>query len=506
MRYDYVEIGTSYFDTLIQDPSAGTGLSIEPIREYLDMLPNREGCVKVNAAITDKDGEVDVYLVEKNDVTSHSLPEWVCGCNSVCQPHPTVLKLLSEKNLEHLMRIRKVQAICVETLFEKYNIQSVDTLKIDVEGKDGHILAGWFETSTKRNVPLPKTIIIESNGLDQDGMTSRAIEAAVSLGYDATRKADDVILSLTRNKKRHLKILFFVEADWAFGSIHYEIGKFAHARGHTFDIVDWKKSYSLEAFKLLVDYYDFIVTTPTPNEISILVNDYRVPYEKIVLIGHSELDFRRLSAANRLDELNKVAGVAVVSESLCSSVVSSVDTNIIPAVLQLGVNYRKFYTSPSSELRVVGYAATNESYTPSGVEFKRGHLLETCTNQAGLKGHAAKNISWIAMPTYYKQIDALICSSLFEGAGLPSLEAAAAGRLVISTPVGHFPVNSSMGCGIIAPLEKRKFVEFTSRTLKYYADNPTAYREKCLSMQEAASNLDWSIRIEDWIEFFESLV
>jgi hypothetical protein len=41
MRYDFIEIGTSDFETLLQE-SSGVGLSIEPLKFYLDNLPNKD--------------------------------------------------------------------------------------------------------------------------------------------------------------------------------------------------------------------------------------------------------------------------------------------------------------------------------------------------------------------------------------------------------------------------------------------------------------------------------
>ena len=42
MKYDFIEIGTSNFDTLIEAADDTTvGISIEPIGYYLDQLPDR---------------------------------------------------------------------------------------------------------------------------------------------------------------------------------------------------------------------------------------------------------------------------------------------------------------------------------------------------------------------------------------------------------------------------------------------------------------------------------
>ena len=83
------------------------------------------------------------------------------------------------------------------------------------------------------------------------------------------------------------------------------------------------------------------------------------------------------------------------------------------------------------------------------------------------------------MPEFYRSVDAVVTSSISEAAQLPVMEAAAAGRLVIGTPVGHFPLRAYQGGGIIAPAAADKFRAFTAATLRYYKDNPTAYVEKC---------------------------
>ena len=84
------------------------------------------------------------------------------------------------------------------------------------------------------------------------------------------------------------------------------------------------------------------------------------------------------------------------------------------------------------------------------------------------------------------------------------MEAAAAGRLVIGTPVGHFPLRAYQGGGIIAPAAADKFRAFTAATLRYYKDNPTAYVEKCRSIQEAAQQFDWQYVIGEWVELMEA--
>ena len=53
MHYHFVEIGTSYFNTEIEKASNNCfGLSVEPIINYLNKLPNKPNVIKVNKAIS----------------------------------------------------------------------------------------------------------------------------------------------------------------------------------------------------------------------------------------------------------------------------------------------------------------------------------------------------------------------------------------------------------------------------------------------------------------------
>jgi glycosyltransferase involved in cell wall biosynthesis len=85
-----------------------------------------------------------------------------------------------------------------------------------------------------------------------------------------------------------------------------------------------------------------------------------------------------------------------------------------------------------------------------------------------LKGYLARNFhrrwrSFHDMPDFYRSVDAVLITSVTEGAQLPVKEGAAAGRLVISTPVGDFPLRAYHGVGIIAPIESQKIHKFRHR-------------------------------------------
>jgi hypothetical protein len=87
--YDFIEIGTAFFDTLIEKATDERGLSVEPISEYLDKLPNKPNVTKINGAVVADEDEkgLDVFYVEEADIDRYNLGVWMKGCNSVGKPH-----------------------------------------------------------------------------------------------------------------------------------------------------------------------------------------------------------------------------------------------------------------------------------------------------------------------------------------------------------------------------------------------------------------------------------
>lgn len=66
MFYDFIEIGTSDFDTEIQKHPEKRGISIEPVKYYLDRLPESRTCKKLNMGISNYTGTGKVnYLSEE---------------------------------------------------------------------------------------------------------------------------------------------------------------------------------------------------------------------------------------------------------------------------------------------------------------------------------------------------------------------------------------------------------------------------------------------------------
>jgi hypothetical protein len=176
--------------------------------------------------------------------------------------------------------------------------------------------------------------------------------------------------------------------------------------------------------------------------------------------------------------------------------------------VQLGVNFDEFRAEIPERLATVGYAGSYSHRTADGLEIKRGDIAEAAAREAGLEfkvaGWTGDQISFYDMPEFYKSVDAILISSVTEGAQMPVKEGAAPRRLVISTPVGDFPLRASQGLGMVAPIQSHKYKKFVTETLRYYRDNPVEFTEECRNIQDAARQLDWPNVIGDWIELIET--
>jgi len=295
------------------------------------------------------------------------------------------------------------------------------------------------------------------------------------------------------------QIAFFTEPEWAFGTIHYELTKYLFCYGVNATVMSWDKQYTLQEIAELSDKIDYFVATP--YGVAILIDRYRVAPEKCIAVAHARMDIECLMTFlpdNRL----RLAGYGVVSDWLRDQS-AALGVERIPAVVPIGINYNSFFAWPSRELRTVGYAG---AINPDNIHrhIKRPWLIEQAAHQADLPfkpAHGYHN-SWVTMPGYYKTVDCVVVASTEEGAGLPALEAAAAGRLVISTPVGIWLARAG-DSGHTVPIEETEFVKETVDWLMYYKHNPEEYQIKCAETQQHARRYDWVNVIQHWVELFE---
>ena len=315
----------------------------------------------------------------------------------------------------------------------------------------------------------------------------------------------DPAFRMKTRKTEAKKFLVFGYTQCSHGRAYYDLTKLLHDRGYVLDILDWSVPHSVEAFAHLLSYYDFVISSL--DGIQVLVDAYHVPYERIIALSHAEMDLYILIDQKGKAVFERFAAFGAVGFNIYTRA-ALLGLARLPQVVPYGIDIAEFRAEIPDRLATVGYASSMTQLTIYGVEIKRGELAEACAREAGLDfkvaGSTGDQISFHDMPAFYRSVDAVLMTSITEGDPYPVREAAAAGRLVIGTPVGHFPVRAHDGAGIIAPIEAEKFRAFTVAALRYYKDNPAAYVEKCREIQVAARKLDWRYAISDWVELLES--
>jgi FkbM family methyltransferase len=193
---DFLEIGTSDYDTILQTCSADQiGMSIEPVKYYLDRLPNKPNVKKFNMAISFHDSEtpIEVYYVTSDVIEKLQLPDWVRGCNSIGNYHFQHKEL----KLEEYVKIDSVKQMPIDKFLIENNIRGIDFLKIDVEGGDCFILKTLMEyLKNKTKEYYPKTIMFETNALTEEKLISNTIQLYCINGYDLISFGHETVLKL----------------------------------------------------------------------------------------------------------------------------------------------------------------------------------------------------------------------------------------------------------------------------------------------------------------------
>ena len=164
--FDFVEIGTSNFETLLQESgNEAMGLSVDALSLYLDQLPWRTNVQKVHAAIVDeaqRDAlEPRVFYIDPSDIKRYRLEWWLKGCNKVGKPHPKAMHSLQTRQLDHLMRNASVAMMTFADLCRVHRVRSIGVLKVDVEGFEANVLRNMMAAAAEEPQLWPRVIKYE---------------------------------------------------------------------------------------------------------------------------------------------------------------------------------------------------------------------------------------------------------------------------------------------------------------------------------------------------------
>lgn len=196
MHYDFIEIGTSDFDTEIQRARMyDRGISIDPILYYLNRLPNKNFIHKVLAAVSDKDDVVKTYYIPEETIQKYNWPWWLRGCNSIHKYNETGLEYITKQKLnpEDIFVENTVNQYSIKTLFEMYQVSSINFLKLDTEGHDDIIINNYLDWAETTQV-FAKEVMFEISLANKE-VTDNTVQRFIRHGYQVIdRSYQDIFL------------------------------------------------------------------------------------------------------------------------------------------------------------------------------------------------------------------------------------------------------------------------------------------------------------------------
>lgn len=206
MNYKFIDIGCCHYS--VSSDMFGLnvlGLLVEPVKEFCDVLPNSSTVLVECSAIAEKDGKtkMNIFLDHNNSPIEYITTDvWrddkkrtrffktrysECG-RSTLLPFD-VLLLRKEWGLPNTER--EINTLTLLSLINKYNITSVDYLKIDVEGYEEIILNQLLDLMRSNKFIVNKQIKFEYNELSNLDSLDR-IKEAIETEFGFTSRYEKV--------------------------------------------------------------------------------------------------------------------------------------------------------------------------------------------------------------------------------------------------------------------------------------------------------------------------
>ena len=135
----FIEVGSCNFDTCERLINNGwSGIVIEPVKYYFDKLPKYPHIKYENIAISDKKSESEIHYINPEYIKNKE-QEWLKGISSI-KGESGPLSFDNNIFMKENTIIQKVNTDTLKNICDKYNVTSIDFLKIDTEGHDIKVL------------------------------------------------------------------------------------------------------------------------------------------------------------------------------------------------------------------------------------------------------------------------------------------------------------------------------------------------------------------------------
>ena len=196
MKYKFVDIGCGHES--VSADKFGTsviGMYVEPIKEYLDVLPAGKNIIKENSAISDENGTIKFNaVVSKNPqyFTGKAI-ERIVKSEKLYKIYIEQYASSGQSSLFKLDTIKpfakeiEVNSLTLESLFEKHNVTEIDYLKIDVEGAEEILLNQLIVLLDINKIKINEQIKFEYNELSNKAQLDK-LTKYIAQQYNFTSK------------------------------------------------------------------------------------------------------------------------------------------------------------------------------------------------------------------------------------------------------------------------------------------------------------------------------
>lgn len=288
-----------------------------------------------------------------------------------------------------------------------------------------------------------------------------------------------------------MRLGLLCEIGWSINVVYEGLCKELHKHGIDTTIIDIREHRNDVIWKNYVRQLDYFLVPTNPDLITKFYES-GLPDEKLIPVVHAPWEIEKMVEVYGKHMFDRFPAVFCVSNRIYNL---SKELGITKEfdIVQNGVIFNRFYCKPSERLINVGYAYPVITHH----KWKRADIPGKING-----GVIVPNpiLPYPLMRQFYKKIDAsLLVSTKTEACGLINLEAAAAGRMIISTDVGILE-DYPNAPAIRVRMEEEDLIEDVNNTVRYYKNNTEEFKRRCIETQEFAREYyDWSHAIKSWL-------
>lgn len=326
------------------------------------------------------------------------------------------------------------------------------------------------------------------------------------------------------------KIALIVDThDWAFENIAKQLEKYL-SEYFKFKIIAMVDIENLDMlieltknFELIHFFWRASVMLFDERNVKVYAENRNINYQNFLYnlnISTAVYDhlFLDVNSININKKIYKISPNYYVSSKKLYNIYSNLPfCNKPKAIVEDGVDLNLFKPTNIERLKnvsnreiIIGWCG-NSKWTSEVEDFKGVEtILKPAIKQLVAEGYpikmyfADKNERMIPhneMVNYYSNIDLYVCTSKIEGTPNPILEAMACGIPIISTDVGIVP--EVLGYKQKQFILKERSIQCVKEAIKRMISEPRMFTELSEENLMQIRQLDWSIRIEKFKEFFQ---